>query len=180
MRSGWYVTHPSYFSPSRYSLVITLQIIICNMKSHKRKTWNNLNIRHLSRDANGAECLPESERTTSLSSRVSLFSISSSSSSSPSLPSGPQPSAAHSSCSLASVSSAVDEPHRLWDASQSLNTRFCGRPHTASDSQTSEVSAQRSQFYSIGGFCNFQPLRLFVLTCSLACPDFWAQREALL
>lgn len=71
--------------------------------------------------------LPESERTTSLSFKGSLLSISSSSSSSPSLPSALQPSAAHSSCSLASVSSAIDEPHRLWDASQSLSTRFCRR-----------------------------------------------------
>lgn len=69
--------------------------------------------------------LPESERMTSLSLRGSLLSISSSSSSSPSLPSGCQPSAAHSSRSLASVSSAFDELHRLWNASQSLNTRFC-------------------------------------------------------
>ncbi|TNN55317.1 hypothetical protein EYF80_034449 [Liparis tanakae] len=71
--------------------------------------------------------LPESERTTSLSSRGSLLSISSSSSSSPSLPSGLQPSAAHSSCSLASVSSVCDEPCRLCAASQSLSTRFCWR-----------------------------------------------------
>lgn len=71
--------------------------------------------------------LPESERMTSLSSRGSLLSISSSSSSSPSLPSGLQPSAAHSSRSFASVSSAFDEPHRLWAANQSLSTRLWGR-----------------------------------------------------
>lgn len=69
--------------------------------------------------------LPESERTTSLSTRGSLLSISSSSSSSPSLPSGLQPSAAHSSCSFASVSPASGEPQRLREASQSLRARFC-------------------------------------------------------
>lgn len=70
--------------------------------------------------------LPESERTTSLSSSGSLLSISSSSSS-PSLPSGFQPSSAHSCSSLASV--ALDRPTlcRLWNASQSLSVRFCER-----------------------------------------------------
>lgn len=70
--------------------------------------------------------LPESERTKSLSSSGSLLSVSSSSSS-PSLPSGFQPSAAHSSSSLASVSLDRHGPCRLWNASQSLSVRFCKR-----------------------------------------------------
>lgn len=106
--------------------------------------------------------VPESERMMSLS-RGSLLSISSSSSSSPSLSCGLQPFAAHSSCSCASVSSASTEPLRLWHASQRLKTRFCSQNKIWRKPQPFSKCKLRSN-----------------PTCSLACPAFWADSDALL